>query len=197
LTDDLTSDFDGISAEDLYDSESPLVPGRRCGSCMLCCKVMGVPELKKPAGVMCPHAGLGKGCTIHENRPPFCRQFFCGWRLDPNIDALWKPDICGFVLVISLHYSALVLMVDPARPLAWRMQPYHGRLQEWAARAFAENKRIVVMVGGEATVVLPDHDVPLGVLAPDDEIVLSRPGGGYHAERRRRQGGGAGRSAAG
>ena len=46
-------------------------------------------------------------------------------------------------------------------------------------------------------VVLPDRDVPLGVLAPDDEIVLSRQGSGYHAERRRRQGGGAGRSAPG
>ena len=151
---------------------------------MLCCKVMHVPELEKPGDIMCSHAQVGKGCTIHENRPLSCRQFFCGWRLDPSIDALWKPDICRFVLRFSSRYSALVLMVDPARPLAWRRQPYHRRLREWAARAFDENKRIVVMVGSEATVVLPDRDVPLGVLAADDEIVLSRVGDSYHAERR-------------
>jgi hypothetical protein len=33
---------------------------------------------------------------------------------------------------------------------------------------------------------LPDRDVPIGVLGPDDEIVLSRLGAGYHAERRQR-----------
>ncbi|HEY6259499.1 MAG TPA: hypothetical protein VIY51_27280 [Xanthobacteraceae bacterium] len=187
MANDLSSDFDGIPVEDLYDSEQPLVPGRSCGSCMLCCTVLMVPELKKPFGVKCTHAVAGRGCAIHANRPAFCRQFFCGWRLDPNIDALWKPDICGFVLTINLQYSALLLMVDPARPLAWRMQPYYGRLREWSGRAFKENKRIVAMVHGEATVILPDRDVPLGMLAPDDEIFLSQDASGYHAIARRRR----------
>jgi hypothetical protein len=187
LTNDLGSA--GIPVEDLYDSESPLVPGRSCGSCMLCCKVMGIPELKKPMDVMCSYAVTGKGCTIHDNRPPSCRQYFCGWRLDPNVDALWKPEICGFVLAINLYYSALYLMVDPDRPLAWRMQPYHSRLREWSARAFEENKRIVALVSGQATVVLPDRDVPLGRLGPGDEIALFREGTEYRAElRKRRQG---------
>jgi hypothetical protein len=50
-----------------------------------------------------------------------------------------------------------------------------------------EDKRIVAVVaGGEATVILPDRDVPIGVLGPDDEIVLSRMGLGYHAAKRQR-----------
>jgi hypothetical protein len=198
LTNDLKNDFAEIPIEDLYESENPLVPGRTCGSCMLCCTVMLVDELNKPAGTTCSYAVAGSGCTIREHRPRSCRRFFCGWRLDPNIDSLWKPSICGFVLTISLRYSALLLMVDPARPLAWRMQPYHGRLKEWAARAFKEDKRIVAVVaGGEATVVLPDCDVPIGVLGPDDEIVLSRVGVGYHAERRRKPQGSAASGSAG
>ena len=80
----------------------------------------------------------------------------------------------------------MLVMVDPARPLAWKMQPYYGRMKEWSARAFKEDKRIVVMVLGEATVLLPDRDLPIGVLGPDDEIVLSRQGNGYFAERRRK-----------
>lgn len=193
LIDQPDSDFAEIPIEDLYDSENPLVPGRICGSCMLCCTVMTVDELNKPGGVSCTHAVAGTGCAIREHRPRACRQFFCGWRLDPNIDSLWKPSICGFLLTISLRYQSMLVMVDPARPLAWKMQPYHGRMQEWSARAFQENKRIVAVVaGGEATVILPDRDVPIGVLGPGDEIVLSRSGAGYHAEKRPRpQGGGA------
>jgi hypothetical protein len=192
LTDELDNDSAEIPLEDLYESENPLVPGRTCGSCMLCCTVMHVEELNKPSGVACSYAVAGSGCTIREHRPQACRRFFCGWRLDPNLDSLWKPSICGFVLQISMRYASMLVMVDPARPLAWRTQPYHGRMREWAARAFMENKRIVAIVaGGEATVILPDRDVPIGVLGPDDEIVLSRVGLGYHAERRRRQQSGA------
>jgi hypothetical protein len=180
-------DFAEVSVEDLYDSENPLVPGRTCGSCMLCCKVPRIDELRKPAGVLCSHAVAGKGCTIRETRPTVCRRFFCAWRLDPNLDSIWKPEICGFVLAISLKYGAFIATVDPDRPLAWKAEPYYRRLKQWAERAFPENKRIIAMVAGHATVVLPDRDVPLGVLAPDDEIVLSRPGGRYHAEVRRPQ----------
>jgi len=185
LTNELGSDFAGISAEDLYDSESPLVPGRACGSCTLCCKLLVIPELNKPGDVMCSYAVAGKGCAIHDRRPRFCHQYFCGWRLDPNIDAQWKPEICGFLLSINLYYSALMVMVDPARPLAWRMQPYHARLREWAGRAFKENKRIVAMVAGEATVVLPDRDVPIGRIVSGEEIVVWREGSTYGASLRR------------
>jgi hypothetical protein len=77
-----------------------------------------------------------------------------------------------------------MLLVDPTRPLAWRMQPYYGRLKEWSGRAFNENKRIVALVNDEMTVILPDRDVPLGRLGPGDEIALFRDAGGYRAERR-------------
>jgi hypothetical protein len=186
LTDQPTNEFAEIPIEDLYDSENPLVPGRLCGSCMLCCKVMTVDELNKPSGTMCSHAVIGKGCAIREQRPRSCRTFFCGWRLDPNIDTMWKPEICGFLLTISLKYASMLVMVDPDRPLAWKAQPYYGRMKEWTARAFPEDKRIVAMVRGEATVLLPDRDVPIGVLGPQDEIILSRTAAGYNAVKRRR-----------
>jgi hypothetical protein len=181
------SDPPQVPVEDLYDSENPLVPGRACGSCMLCCKVMQVPELSKPQGAMCSHAVAGKGCTIREHRPRSCRHFFCGWRINPSIDAMWKPDVCGFVITLSFHYEAMVLMVDPERPFAWKMPPYHDRLRRWAAGAFKENKRVVAMMaGGESTIILPDRDIPLGVLAFDDEIVISYSDAGYNAEVRKR-----------
>ena len=186
MTDQQNNEFAEIPIDDLYDSENPLVPGRLCGSCMLCCKVMIVDELKKPSGVMCSHAVPGQGCAIREHRPRACRTFFCGWRLDPNIDSMWKPEICGFVLTISLRYGAMFVMVDPDRPLAWRMQPYYGRMKEWSGHAFREDKRIVAVCLNEATVLLPDRDVPIGVLHLDDEIVLSRTPEGFNAVKRKR-----------
>ena len=32
---------------------SAIVPGRACGGCSLCCKVMVIAELAKPAGTWC------------------------------------------------------------------------------------------------------------------------------------------------
>ena len=187
LSNESTSELAEVPVEDLYDSENPLVPGRACGSCMLCCKVMQVPELNKPQGTMCSHAVVGKGCTIREHRPRSCRHFFCGWRINPSIDAMWKPEVCGFVITLSFHYVAMVLMVDPDRPVAWRVPPYHDRLRRWSAGAFKENKRVIAMVaGGESTIILPDRDIPLGVLALDDEVVISHGPAGYHAELRKR-----------
>ena len=46
-----------------------LVPGRACGTCMMCCKVPYIKEFEKPAGVWCRHAVPGKGCGIYESRP--------------------------------------------------------------------------------------------------------------------------------
>src|SRR3984893_18817005 len=79
LNDELKNDFAEIPIEDLYESENPLVPGRTCGSCMLCCTVMQVEELNKPSGQKCGYAVAGSGCTIRETRPRSCRRIFCAW----------------------------------------------------------------------------------------------------------------------
>lgn len=57
------------------------MPERSCGSCSLCCKVMGVqdPALEKPVGVWCEHAQKGRGCGIYSTRPSACRDFKCLW----------------------------------------------------------------------------------------------------------------------
>lgn len=53
---------------------------RSCGTCTLCCTVMRVDTLQKPALKQCAHLGR-QGCEIYGERPVECRDFFCGWRL--------------------------------------------------------------------------------------------------------------------
>ena len=75
-----------------------VVPGRACGSCMLCCKVPYIEEFEKPPGVWCRHAAAGKGCTIYGSHPPACRAFYCHWMLDASFGPQWKPDRAKFVV---------------------------------------------------------------------------------------------------
>src|SRR6266567_61929 len=175
----------GLRGPDLQDSGPGLVPGRSCGTCSLCCKLYPVRELSKPAGQWCIHAVPGSGCNDHQNRPHACRQFFCAWRLDPNLGPEWKPEVSRFVLSADPAYQALTVMVDPGMPLAWRREPYYSRLKQFSEAAFRQNKKVLANLRGHITVILPDRDVPIGVIAPEEEIVIWREGSTYGAMSRR------------
>jgi hypothetical protein len=99
---------------------------RECGSCSLCCKVMGVPEVKAEH-TWCPHAKPGAGgCTIYRNRPELCREFHCMWLIDEKIPDYWYPAKSKIVINPKLDgkdaYVAFV--VDPSYPNRWREQPW-------------------------------------------------------------------------
>ena len=162
-----------------------LAPGRSCGSCSLCCKVLPVGELSKPAGQWCIHCVPGSGCAVHADRPQACRAFFCAWLLDPNLGPEWKPEACRFVLSGDPARNALMVMVDPGMPLAWKREPYYSRLKQFSEVSFRQDKRVLVDLRGNITVILPDREVPVGMVAPGDEIVVWREGSAYGAKVRR------------
>ncbi len=169
----------------LQDAEAPLVAGRSCGTCSLCCKVLPVRELDKPAGRWCVHSVRGGGCGIHSSRPQACRQFFCSWRLDPNLGPEWKPEVSRFVLSADPAYQALMVIVDPGMPLAWKREPYYRRLKQMSEIAFRHCTKVLVSLRGHITVILPDRDVPIGMTAPGEDIVIWREGSAYGARLRR------------
>src|SRR6266436_5938921 len=80
---------------------SRVIPGRACGSCTLCCKVIAVADFGKLPGVWCQHCIRGKGCGIYEKRPADCRIFFCEWMLTKSLGAEWKPERAKFALVMG------------------------------------------------------------------------------------------------
>jgi hypothetical protein len=73
---------------------------KNCGACQVCCVALKIktPQLRKPAQTPCPHL-IEKGCGIYEGRPTVCRSFLCGWRLLPELDASWRPDRSGVMLL--------------------------------------------------------------------------------------------------
>jgi hypothetical protein len=86
---------------------------KTCGSCTVCCKLISVKELNKPAGTPCQHCNIGRGCAIYQDRPHSCRAWSCGWLVTPDMRDEYRPDRCGFVLMAPLtNGKALQLSVD-------------------------------------------------------------------------------------
>ena len=171
------------------DPENPtglnLVPGRSCGTCSLCCKVYTIKELSKPAGRWCVHRVRGSGCGIHPDRPRSCRDFFCSWLVDPNLGPEWKPEVCRFVLSADATHRAIMVTVDPGRPLAWKREPYYAVLKQFSEVFFRIDQKVLVNLNGHITVILPDRDAPIGLVAPGEEIVIWREAGAYGARLQR------------
>ncbi len=66
------------------------------------------------------------------------------------------------------------VQVDPGQANAWRREPYYGQLKRWAAASVPLRRHVLVHVNKATTVVLPDRDVSLGMVAADERIVSRR-----------------------
>jgi hypothetical protein len=149
-------------------------PVRGCDGCTLCCKVMEVKPLQKPSGTWCTHCRTGNaggGCGIYETRPTECRVFICGYLWFPEIAPEWKPAISRLIISTDMSEGNTTIFCDPARPDAWRRQPYYAQLKSWAARELSRQRRLVVRIGKRSVVMLPDGAIDLGAMA-DDELIL-------------------------
>ncbi len=137
---------------------------RSCGSCSLCCKVIGIAALDKPAGKWCPHFSKGSGCGIYAARPGECGVFNCSWLLTPSLDDSFRPDRCKVVLWTN-RTGRMIADVDGDNPGAWRREPVYSKLRAWADRA-GPGLQVLVRVNGRMIVVFPEADIDLGLYDP-------------------------------
>ena len=96
------------------------IPGKACGDCSFCCKVLEIEELEKPAGPWCPFCLDGHGCSTYPTRPDVCREFECLWKGDRGLTPLLRPDRVGTLLMEDSESEDYLAVCDPAAPLAWR-----------------------------------------------------------------------------
>lgn len=108
--------------------------GRVCGDCQLCCRLLPVLSLSKPANVKCQHAKYGKGCTIYARRPHDCRTWSCRWLVDHETAGLARPDRSH--LVIDMQYDTILKQPHDGGP-----GQTHPVLQVWADPAFRDAHR--------------------------------------------------------
>ncbi|MGQ9372000.1 hypothetical protein [Azospirillum sp. ST 5-10] len=122
---------------------------RTCGDCTLCCKLMGVPELKKPAARWCDACDRGSGCTVYAERPPSCRNFECFWLMDEAFPDDLRPDRIHALAWFNDTPDSAVLHVDPAHPRALRSAPVDALIQA-LLKVYA---RVFVMCGKDSAML--------------------------------------------
>lgn len=138
-----------------------LVEGRSCGECAMCCKLLKIDDLQKPASQWCVHCSTRQGCDAYETRPRQCRQFFCHFLENAKLGEEWRPSKSRILLMGKDGGHTLLAVVDPTRPDAWKREPYFTNLKHWGTLL-----RVVVNVGRHQWVIHPDHIQDLGEM-PD------------------------------
>ena len=129
-----------------------------CGSCTLCCKVLGVTgevrgvPLKKERAGWCEHCAIGKGCKVYTDRPTVCAEFECLWlqgrkRGEPVPDEL-RPDRCGVVFAPSTNSNAIGAHMDANKSEAWK----RGVALEWVRKLVAAGLYVTLDYGDYAEV---------------------------------------------
>ena len=179
--------LDAADAQKVSLAEQRVVPGRACGTCTLCCKVIGVAELAKQPGTWCVHCVRGQGCGIYDERPVSCRTFFCLWMTGPALGPEWKPERAKFALVLTDEGRYMTAFVDPGFPSAWQKPPYYTQFKTWAREAARQQGHVVsVRIGERAIIILPEEDVDVGVVGPDETIRLDVVGGSLRVRKLKR-----------
>ena len=119
------------------------VSGKSCGECSLCCYILEIEELSKPAGPPCPHCRREGGCGVYATRASICRDFECLWLSDRKLPRPLRPDKIGTLFMEAHDVDEYRAVCAPERPLAWRQPRVFAHLV-----AMAKSGRTVVAKAG-------------------------------------------------
>ena len=171
--------FVGAKADEVIstmDSVSTANRKRACGSCTLCCKLVGIAELNKPMGQWCRHRIKRKGCCIYDARPNECRNFNCGWLTTLEFGDEWKPSRSNMVICHqrSGDMYLMTVLVDPVSPLAWKGEPYYSQLKRMALNGIKHGGVINISIGKRVIAIMPDKDLDFGDCDPSDRFTYEK-----------------------
>ncbi len=107
-----------------------------CGACNLCCKLLHVPDIGKPANMLCWWTGLHGGCAKHSEKKidpslAACDTYKCLWLASQDFEdetkrqpRAMRPDMTHVVMGVpdpeNLESAVLHVHVDPAHVSSWR-----------------------------------------------------------------------------
>ncbi|HEY6255965.1 MAG TPA: hypothetical protein VIY51_09265 [Xanthobacteraceae bacterium] len=130
-------------------------PGKSCGSCTLCCKVLTIEELQKPDGIYCSNCKVGVGCGIYAERPVECRNFMCAWIYSPLMGPQLKPEITHVVIWEWVAGRCVLADCDPDYPDAWHAPAVINFLRQ-TAKKLPSGWKVVAKLGQQTWRVTQD-----------------------------------------
>lgn len=137
---------------------------RECSGCTLCCRLLPLEELRKPANKRCSHQRFGKGCAIYKRRPASCALWSCRWLLEDDTADLKRPDRAGYVIDSMPDFITIVDNVTGERRQTEVVQIWmdpHRRdahkdpaLRAYLERRGAEGKAAIVRFDSREAMIL-------------------------------------------
>lgn len=122
-----------------------------CGECTVCCEVLRVDELDKPAGLLCEHCDAGTGCTIYDKRFEICRTYQCLWLQGVLGDRPeLRPDRCG---VLFQYTECLIPDTHQVQAIAIR-EDISDLAREMTQR-MSETELVTLCLGKQRMVIGP------------------------------------------
>jgi hypothetical protein len=116
---------------------------RRCGDCQLCCKLLPVAEIGKPALTRCTHQ-CRAGCAIYETKPISCAAWSCLWLQGedtgprPDRAHLAVDPMPDYIVAVNnetgeeIKYGVWQVWCDPAHRDAHRAPAFRRWVEEQA-----------------------------------------------------------------
>ena len=146
--------------------------GRSCDGCSMCCYILEIEELNKPMGSWCKNCSTRKGCDVYPEHPSECRDYQCGYLvLDELFGEEWKPSKSKMVVSAELEGRRFRVNVHPSYPLRWKDEPYYSKLKEIAGNMDPGIMQLLICNGRKTTVLLPNEEVYLGEVTPEEEVL--------------------------
>jgi hypothetical protein len=127
-----------------------------CGDCSMCCKLLHVGEINKPAGKWCPHVDVGHGCTIYATRPKSCSAFECMWLQEETMPEDLKPNKSHVVLWVNETGEFLMVSVDPNFPEAYKQGEMANLLKSMLQ---VPEHKIGIIIGSERFPLLSEFEL--------------------------------------
>jgi hypothetical protein len=161
-----------------------------CESCAMCCRLLSITELNKPAGKWCGHAKPGAlpgACQIYEDRPLSCKAFKCLWlasqatkEITDRLPISLRPDNSKVMMIMGgADGDDLVLHVDPGYPGIWRKDQ---QLMSIINRMLSAQKEVLIVCGEKRTLLSPDQETATKIVerakekyAQTQQVVSNNP----------------------
>ena len=135
---------------------------KTCGTCTLCCKVMGIKDIAKPVGEWCPHCSPGVGCGLYPAHPSSCKHFACLWLESTDLPDSYRPDRTKVVLLNDQESGRLIAHCDPNVPAPWRREPIYPLLMAAASTRWATGGLVIAVSGSTQWLITATDDLDMG-----------------------------------
>lgn len=127
---------------------------RQCGDCRLCCSLLPVRSVNKPANTKCVHQSHARGCKVYAKLfsvSPECAIWTCRWLTNSDADDLRRPDRSHYVIDVMPDFIRAqdddtgVLMEVPVVQV-WVDPKYPDAHRDPALRAWLDRNREVALI---------------------------------------------------